>query len=414
MSIIKPFKAYRPKKGLEEKIASRPYDVLNSKEAKEEAKNNEYSFLHIVKSEIDLTEDINIYDLEVYKKASDNLQKLISEDSLIQEEKNALYIYAQKMGEHIQYGLVGCASIDDYAKNIIKIHEKTRQAKENDRIRHVDTTNANTGPVFLTYQANADIDQIINEFIKNKPEYDFISDDGIGHTLWVISDDKIIEKIVNIFKSNIPELYVADGHHRSKSAYEVGKKRRKVNPNHTGDEEYNGFLAVFFPHNQLKILDYNRVVKDLNGLSEKELLAKIDIKFILEPQKALYKPSQTHILSMYLKGQWYKLTVKEGIFDENDPVERLDISILQNNILSSLLGIHNPRTSERIDFVGGIRGLEELQRRVDNGEMVIAFALYPTSIEELMAIADADKIMPPKSTWFEPKLRSGLLIHTLD
>lgn len=414
MAIIKPFRGYRPAKEYAEKVASFPYDVLNSSEARVIAKDNPYSFLHVVKPEIDLDPDVNVYDDSVYNKGRENLEKLISENILVQDEKKCLYIYQQKMGNHIQLGLVAGASVEDYENDIIKKHEHTRAVKEKDRIRHVDVLNANAGPVFLTYRHQQKVDDIIADFtLKNSPVYDFVSSDGIGHTFWVVKEESVIFELEKLF-SQIDYLYVADGHHRSASAAIVGARRRSENRNHVGDEEYNYFLTVLFPDNQLKILDYNRVVKDLNNHSEDEFLALVKESFSIEKKGQAYSPGQKHQLAMYLKGKWFVLTPKEGTWDENDPVNKLDVAILYNNLLHPILAIGDLRTDERIDFVGGIRGLQELELRVDSGEMTVAFAMFPTSIEDLMGIADSGKVMPPKSTWFEPKLRSGLIVHMLE
>ena len=414
MSVIQPFKGLRPKKELAEKVASPPYDVLNSSEARQMAKDNPYSFLHIVKPEIDLPEGTDLYSKEVYEKGAENLHRLIDEGVLRQDDKPCFYVYRQIMGSHEQIGLVAGASVEEYKKNLIKKHELTRAEKEDDRVNHVNHLNAQTGPVFLTYKARPEIDAIINKIVQREPENDFTADDGIRHTLWVVDKDEEIKALQEAFAS-LDCLYVADGHHRSAAAARVYDMRKAANPSHSGNEEYNYFLTVIFPHNQMYIMDYNRVVKDLNGLSKEEFLQKIADKFTVEKLGAeAQKPQQKHTFAMYLDGEWYKLTAKEGIYDPNDPVGRLDVSILMDNILVPLLNIGDPRKDKRIDFVGGIRGLEELKRRVDSGEMAVAFALYPTSIEDLMAIADAGKIMPPKSTWFEPKLRSGLVTHLLD
>lgn len=414
MAIIKPFRGYRPAKEYAEKVASFPYDVVDSSEARVIAKDNPYSFLHVVKPEIDLDPDVNVYDDSVYNKGRENLAKLISEKILVRDDEKCLYIYQQKMGDHIQLGLVAGASVEDYEKDIIKKHEHTRAVKEKDRIRHVDVLNANTGPVFLTYRHQQKVDDVIADFTnKNTPVYNFVSSDGIGHTFWVVKEEAVLSELEKLF-SQIDYLYVADGHHRSASAAIVGARRRSENGNHIGDEEYNFFLAVLFPDNQLKILDYNRVVKDLNNHSQDEFLALVKDSFIIEKKAEAYSPGQKHQLAMYLKGQWFALTPKEGTWDENDPVNKLDVAILYNNLLQPILAIGDLRTDERIDFVGGIRGLQELERRVDNGEMTVAFAMFPTSIEDLMGIADSGKVMPPKSTWFEPKLRSGLIVHMLD
>jgi len=413
MAKIRAFKGFRPRKDMVEKVASPPYDVVNREEAKELAKGNKYSFLHVVRSEIDLPNDVNPYDEAVYKKAKENLDNLIAQNVLQKDSEPSLYLYQQQMGDHKQIGLVACASIDDYEKDIIKKHELTRADKEKDRINHVDTLNANTGPVFLTYPAVDTIDNLVVELIRKDPEYHFQTDDSVIHTFWKISDPQIIERIIKRF-AEIPTLYVADGHHRSASAYKVGKMRRDANHNHTGDEEYNFFLAVIFPDEQLKIMDYNRIVKDLNGLSKEEFLTRIKDKFELEeiPASQQYKPEQKHQIGMYLDKKWYKLTPREGTYEPDHPVKSLDVAILMDNLLSPILAIGDPRTDDRIDFVGGIRGLKELEKRVDKGEAV-AFAMYPTSVKDLMEIADSGAIMPPKSTWFEPKLKSGLIIHTL-
>lgn len=412
---IKGLKGIRPRKELADRIASQPYDVLNSAEARREAAGNPYSFLHVVKSEIDLPDGINPYDEKVYQKAAENLQAMRQKGWLIQDGQECLYVYRQIMGDHEQYGLVVDAAVDDYLIGKIKIHELTREVKEKDRINHVNYTNANTGPVFLTYHADEEIDEIVKKIVNAEPEYDFTAADGIRHTLWVVDNDVTITAIIRKFE-RIPHTYVADGHHRSKSAAMVGELRRKANPRHTGKEEYNWFLAVLFPHNQLKVIDYNRVVKDLNGLSEPEFLEKIAAKFTVTAvdSRESAKPPAANSFGMYLNRQWYRLQAKPGIFNPGDPVDSLDVSILTKNILQPVLGIGDLRTDERIDFVGGIRGLGELEKRVDSGEMAVAFALYPVSIEQLMAIADAGQIMPPKTTWFEPKLRSGLIIHSLE
>lgn len=413
MAVIRAFKGFRPVKEMVKEVASPPYDVVNSEEAREMVTGKPYSFLHVVKSEVDLPPEVDNYDEQVYLKAKENLDKLIKEKIMVEDERPSLYLYQQQMGDHIQTGILACASVEDYMNDVIKKHELTRAVKENDRIKHVDTLNANTGPVFLTYPAVPDIDKVVRELVKSEPEYDFEADDKIIHRLWVINDKHVTRFIENEF-AKIPVLYVADGHHRSASAAKVGAMRKAANRNHTGNEEYNFFLAVLFPHNQLQILDYNRVVKDLNGLSKEEFLQKVSERFDIEKiaDNSAYKPDYIHRFGMYLQGQWYKMTAREGTFDPNDPVRSLDVDILQNILLTPVLNITDPRKDERIDFVGGIRGLEELERRVNKGE-AIAFALYPTSVEELMSIADSGKIMPPKSTWFEPKLRSGLVVHFL-
>lgn len=414
MSIVKPFKALRPKKELAAHVASPPYDVLNSEEARELVKNNPDSFLHVNKPEIDLNRGIDPYDERVYKKGKDNLDRLRRKGILFQDAHPCFYIYRQIMGKHQQTGLVACASVDEYETGLIKKHELTRQEKENDRVKHIQFLKAQVGPVFLTYRQTLEIDEITDRVTREMPEYDFESDD-VKHTFWVVNNEQTIAQIRQAF-SHVGALYVADGHHRSAAALRIRDLKKSANPNHTGKEEYNYFLTVIFPHNQMQILDYNRVVKDLNNLSKAEFLNRIEKKFdILKPAvKEAIKPKETHLFTMYLEHQWYELRAKAGTFDENDPVKRLDVSILQENLLSSILNIVDPRKDKRIDFVGGIRGLRELEKRVDTGGWSVAFALYPTSIAELLAIADAGKIMPPKSTWFEPKLKSGLFIHLLD
>ncbi len=414
MAIIKPFKGLRPKPEFAEKVASPPYDVLNTEEARAMAKDNPYSFLHINKPEIDLPVGTNLYDDAVYAKGRENLERFIKEGIFIQDEKPCFYVYRQIMGNHQQIGLVAGASVEDYENNVIKKHELTRAEKEEDRVKHVDTLNAQTGPVFLTYKASDEVDRLMEKITQRPPVYDFTADDGIRHTFWVVDDENEIKQLQDLF-AQMDCLYVADGHHRSAAAMRVKQMRQKQNPHHTGEEEYNYFLTVIFPHNQMYIMDYNRVVKDLNGLSKEAFLEKVREKFEVEKLgTTAEKPKAKHEFVMYLDGEWYRLKAKPGTFDPNDPVDQLDVSILMNNLLAPILGIGDPRKDKRIDFVGGIRGLEELKRRVDSGEMQVAFALYPTSIEDLMAIADAGKIMPPKSTWFEPKLRSGLIIHLLD
>lgn len=413
MAVFRPFKAYRPKPELAAEVAAKPYDVLSSEEAREEAKGHPLSFLHVGKPEIDLDPSIDIYDPRVYEKGKENLQRLIRDGVLIEDPEPYYYIYAQTMFDRTQYGLVGCASVDDYWNDVILKHEKTRKDKEEDRCQHVRVTNAHTGPIFLTYRDNPEIDAIVNKYIEDKPNTDIITTDGIRHQVWIIPDKNDIQKIREIL-AGVPKFYVADGHHRSAAAAIVGRERQQANPNHTGEEEYNFFLAVLFPASHLHIMDYNRVVKDLNGLSKEEFLAKLEELFVINKQETQFSPKRKGQIGMYLDGQWYSLDAKEHLFHPDDPVENLDVSILQQHVLAPILGIDDPRTSKRIDFVGGIRGLGELERRVNSGEMAVAFSMYPTSIEELMAIADAGKIMPPKSTWFEPKLRDGLFVHFLD
>jgi uncharacterized protein (DUF1015 family) len=412
MAILHPFKGYRPTKELCSEVAALPYDVMNSSEAREMVKDSPYSFLHVDRAEVDLPVGTNIYSPEVYAKAASNLNKMIDEGIYIQDSKPVLYVYRLTMNGRSQTGLVGCSSIDEYISGKIKKHELTRADKEQDRINHVDSCNANTGPIFLTYRAYDKIDEVIAQVTTAAPEYDFVSDDEVRHTVWLIDDDKTIAELVELFKK-VDSLYIADGHHRNASAVKVGLKRREETPSYTGDEEFNFYLSVLFPDNQLHIMDYNRVVKDLNGLSSKEFTEELAKKFDITKSATAVKPDKAHTFGMYLDGEWYTLTAHSNIIS-NDAVDGLDVSILQNEVLSPILGIGDPRTDKRIDFVGGIRGLEELERRVDSGEMSLAFSMYPTSMNELMAIADSNKIMPPKSTWFEPKLRSGIFVHKLN
>ncbi|MCD4828508.1 MAG: DUF1015 family protein [Candidatus Cloacimonetes bacterium] len=412
MAIVRPFKGLRPVTEHVKDVASPPYDVLNSAEARKMAEDKPYTFLHVIKPEIDLPVGADLYDDAVYAKGRENLERLIRDQIMVQDDKPCFYLYQQSMGYHNQVGLVCCASIEDYENDVIRKHEHTRRDKENDRIRHVDTLNANTGPVFLTYRANAEMNDLAAKYMERKPLYDFVSEDGIWHTLWSITDEALIKRIENLFAA-IPVLYVADGHHRSASGTKVGQRRREANPNHTGDEEYNSFLSVIFPHDQMYIMDYNRVVKDLCGMNEQAFLDRVKNSFDVKPVGYAFAPEHLHEFGMYLGGRWYKLTAKPSSFPQNDPVASLDVAILQNNLLSPILDIGDPRKDKRIDFVGGIRGLDELERRVNEGEAV-AFSMFPTSIEQLMAIADAGEVMPPKSTWFEPKLRSGILVHLLD
>ena len=415
MAIIKAFKGLRPPADIVEQLASRPYDVLNSDEARQEAKGNPYSLLHIIKPEIDLDPKVDVHAPEVYEKARENFLGFQDNKWLVDDEEDYLYIYGQTMWNKTQYGLVGCAAVEDYLDNVIKKHELTRPDKEEDRMKHVRINNANVEPVFFSYPAHQELDGLIKDFVKtNIPEYDFVSADGIGHHFWVIKDRALITKIIGIFDT-IPATYVADGHHRTAAAALVGKETRDNNPNHTGNEEYNYFLAVHFPDDQLTIIDYNRVVKDLNGMSKEEFMVRLEKGFTLKDMGTdIYKPDTLHNFGMYLDGHWYSLSAKEGTYDDNDPIGVLDVTILSNLVLDPMLDIKDLRTSKRIDFVGGIRGLEELSKRVDSGEMKVAFALYPVSMKQLINIADSGNIMPPKTTWFEPKLRSGLVIHKLD
>ena len=416
MAIVKPFKGLRPPKDIVKQLASRPYDVLNSKEARIEAAGNPYSLLHVTKAEIDLPEGTDEHSQAVYDKVVENFNMFKKNGWLVKEDTEKFYIYAQTMDGRTQYGIVGCTHIDDYLNNIIKKHELTRKDKEEDRMIHVRITNANVEPVFFSYPANKNIDAIVENIVKNQaPEYDFVADDGFGHHFWVINDPATNKRIAEIFKNEIPYLYVADGHHRTAAAALVGSEKRRNNPNHTGNEEYNYFMAVIFPDNQLKIIDYNRVVKDLNGHSVEEFKNMLNDAFVVEKMgKDIYTPSKLHEFSMYLEGEWYKMTAKPGTFNDNDPIGVLDVTILSNLVLDKILGIKDLRTDKRIDFVGGIRGLGELKRRVDSGEMKVAFALYPVSMKQLIDIADSGNIMPPKTTWFEPKLRSGLVVHELE
>lgn len=409
---VKPFAALRPPKAYAKEVASRPYDVLNSQEAKAEA--TEKSLLHIIKPEIDFDPIIDEHSQQAYDKAMENFRKWQEKGWLVQDKKENYYVYAQTMEGRTQYGLVLCAYVEDYMTGKIKKHELTRKDKEEDRMIHVRNQNANIEPVFFAYPDNAEINKIVADVIKGEPEYDFVADDGFGHHFWVIDDEKTIERITSIFAA-IPAFYVADGHHRTAAAALVGEEKKRNNPNHTGNEEYNYFMAVAFPESHLKIIDYNRVVKDLNGLTPEEFLAKLSEDFIIEKKgKEIYTPSGLHNFSLYMGGEWYSMQAKEGRYDDADPIGVLDVTILSNLVFDKLLDIKDLRTSKRIDFVGGIRGLGELKRRVDSGEMVAAFALYPVSMKQLIDIADTGNIMPPKTTWFEPKLRSGLTIHKLD
>ena len=414
MAVIKPFKGIRPPKALVEEVASRPYDVLNSAEARAEAGDNEKSLYHIIKPEINFPEGTDEHDPCVYESAAEHFQMFQDKGWLVQDEKENYYVYAQTMNGKTQYGLVVGAYVPDYMKGVIKKHELTRRDKEEDRMKHVRVNNANIEPVFFAYPDNAELDAIVAKYTAGTPEYDFIAPgDGFGHTVWVIDQQEDIDAITKAFAA-MPALYIADGHHRSAAAALVGAEKAQQNPNHKGDEEYNYFMAVCFPANQLTIIDYNRVVKDLNGLTPEEFLAAVGKNFIVEEKGAdIYKPNALHNFSLYLEGKWYSLTAKEGTYDDNDPIGVLDVTISSNLILDEILGIKDLRSDKRIDFVGGIRGLGELKKRVDSGEMKVALALYPVSMKQLMDIADTGNIMPPKTTWFEPKLRSGLIIHKL-
>ncbi|MFW5757587.1 MAG: DUF1015 domain-containing protein [Bacteroidota bacterium] len=414
MAIFKPFKGFRPPKDIAKQLASRPYDVINSEEARLEVKNNPYSFLRVVKPEVELDPDMDIYHPKVYQKAKENLQKFIGNGWLKQDQSKNFYLYAQSWRGKKQFGIVGCAGVQDYIDGVIKKHELTRPDKEEDRMKHVRATNANAEPVFFSYHAVKEIDQIVEKIISDPPEYDFAADDGVEHQFWVIDSDHIVQKLEDLFQ-RVPAFYVADGHHRTAAAALVGNEKKNQNPNHSDDEEYNFFMAVLFPHNQLTIIDYNRVVKDLNGLTSEDFLSKLKKIFVVEEiGTQQYKPGKIHEFSMYLDSKWYKLTALPHTYNNSDPIGVLDVTVLSKNVLDNILGIKNLRTDKRIDFVGGIRGLDELEKRVDSGEMRVAFALYPVSMEQLINIANTGNIMPPKTTWFEPKLRSGLVVHSLD
>lgn len=414
MAKVKPFRGLRPPKQFVEQVASKPYDVLSSEEARAEAEGNEKSLYHIIKPEIDFESGTGEHEQKVYDKAVENFQKFQREGWLVQDEKEQYYLYAQTMDGRIQYGLVVGASVDDYLTGKIKKHELTRKEKEVDRMHHIEINNANIEPVFLSFPTNEVLERVIAQTAKTQPEYDFVSEDGIGHTLWCISDDAVINEITEAF-AKIPYLYIADGHHRTAAAAHVGEEKAKADPNHTGKEEYNYLLAVCFPESHLKVMDYNRVVKDLNGLTDEEFLQKVGEKFVVEDKGTeIYRPAALHNFSLYLGGKWYSLTAKEGTYNDNDPIGVLDVKISSDYILRDILNIVDLRTDKRIDFVGGIRGLGELKDRVDSGEMKMALALYPVTMRQIIDIADSGNIMPPKATWFEPKLRSGLIIHKLD
>jgi uncharacterized protein (DUF1015 family) len=414
MAVIKPFKGIRPPQALVEEVASRPYDVLNSEEARTEAAGNEKSLYHIIKPEIDFPVGTDEHDPRVYEKAAQNFQKFQDKGWLVQDKKENYYVYAQTMNGHTQYGLVVGAYVPDYLNGVIKKHELTRRDKEEDRMKHVRVNNANIEPVFFAYPDNEKVNAIVAKYTAQKPEYDFIAPgDGFGHTFWIIDDEADIQAITAEF-AKMPAMYIADGHHRSAAAALVGAEKAKQNPHHRGDEEYNYFMAVCFPASQLTIIDYNRVVKDLNGLTPAEFLDALRPHFTVEEKGTEeYRPKALHNFSLYLAGKWYSLTAKPGTYDDADPIGVLDVTISSRLILDDILGIKDLRSDKRIDFVGGIRGLGELKRRVDSGEMKVALALYPVSMKQLMDIADTGNIMPPKTTWFEPKLRSGLVIHKL-
>lgn len=411
---IKPFKGIRPPKDVVEQVQSRPYDVLNSEEARAEAQGNEKSLYHIIKPEIDFPVGTDEHDPKVYEKAAENFKTFQDKGWLVQDDKEQYYIYAQTMDGKTQYGLVVCAYVEDYMTGKIKKHELTRRDKEEDRMKHVRVNNANIEPVFFAYPENGEIDALVAKYTAGQPEYDFTAAlDGFRHTFWVINDEADIRRISELFAA-MPAMYIADGHHRSAAAALVGAEKAQQNPNHRGDEEYNYFMAVCFPANQLTIIDYNRVVKDLNGLSDEAFLDRLSKHFTVEKKgPEIFKPTRLHEFSLYLSGNWYSLTAKPGTYDDNDPIGVLDVTISSNLILDEILGIKDLRSDKRIDFVGGIRGLGELKKRVDSGEMKVALALYPVSMKQLIDIADTGNIMPPKTTWFEPKLRSGLVIHKL-
>lgn len=414
MAVIKPFRGIRPPKEFVEQVASRPYDVLNSEEARTEAEGNEKSLYHIIRPEIDFPVGTDEHDERVYKKAAENFQMFQDKGWLVQDEKPCYYVYAQTMNGKTQYGLVVGAYVPDYMNGVIKKHELTRRDKEEDRMKHVRVNNANIEPVFFAYPDDKELDMLVAKYTSRQPEYDFIAPgDGFGHTFWVIDEEKDIEAITEKFKA-MPALYIADGHHRSAAAALVGAEKAQQNPDHKGDEEYNYFMAVCFPASQLTIIDYNRVVKDLNGLTVEAFIDKLNENFeVVNKGTAIYKPVALHNFGLYVGGNWYSLTAKPGTYDDQDPIGVLDVTISSNLILDQILGIKDLRSDKRIDFVGGIRGLGELQKRVDSGEMKMALALYPVSMKQLMDIADTGNIMPPKTTWFEPKLRSGLIIHKL-
>lgn len=414
MAKIKPFKGIRPPKDLVTQVASRPYDVLNSEEARKEAEGNEKSLYHIIKPEIDFEPGTDEHDPKVYDKAVENFNMFQNKGWLVQDDQEHYYIYAQTMNGRTQYGFVVAANVEDYMEGRIKKHELTRRDKEEDRMKHVRINNANIEPVFFAFPDNEELENIIKNVTSQTPEYDFIAEDGFGHHFWVIKDNTTITKITDLF-AQMPSLYIADGHHRSAAAALVGNEKALANPNHTGKEEYNYFLAVAFPASHLRIIDYNRVVKDLNGLSQEAFLNKLNANFDIEEKgEEIYTPEKLHNFSLYLGGKWYSLTAKEGTYNDNDPIGVLDVTISSDLILRDILNIQDLRSDKRIDFVGGIRGLGELKKRVDSGEMAMALALYPVSMKQLIDIADTGNIMPPKTTWFEPKLRSGLVIHKLE
>jgi uncharacterized protein (DUF1015 family) len=412
MALIKPFRALRPQKKIVQQVAAPPYDVMSVAEARSMAEGNPFNFLHISRPEIDLPVEVDPHDESVYRKGQENLAAFIGGKTLIQDQEEHYYIYRQKMGSVVQTGLVACASVDDYQSGLIKKHELTRADKEEDRVRHIDCLDANDEPVFYVYRNSARINKLMARLTASEPLYDFTTEDSVVHTVWAVTDSDLIHQVSNEF-AGIETLYVADGHHRSAAASRVRELRKSVNTDHTGSEEYNFFLTVIFPDNEMNVMAYNRAIKDLNGHSIVEFITLVGNKFDITPVSASFTPARRHDFGMYLKGKWYSLTPRHDLFDEADAVGRLDVSILQDHLLSPILGVRNPRTDQRIHFVGGIRGTEELVKLVDSGEFQVSFSLYPTSIDELMSLADAGKIMPPKSTWFEPKLLSGLFLHRL-
>lgn len=413
MSLIRPFKGLRPKKEFAEKVAAPPYDVLNAREALERAEGKPWSFLHISRPEIDLLDGVNPYDDAVYKKGLENFTRMQKEGVLAQDPEPYYYLYRLNMGEHEQTGLVAAASVEAYDQGRIKKHEFTRPDKEDDRVKQIDTLNAQTGPVFLTYRHVDELDQLLESQATGEPEYDVTADDRVRHRIWLIKDQGICQKITGLFEQR-ENLYVADGHHRSAAASRVAAKRKQENEQHTGDEAYNYFLTVIFPDNQMKILDYNRVVKDLNKHSKESFLDAVARSFACKEEPTEVRPATHGEYGMYLEGKWYRLKARSDLLDEQDPVKQLDVSLLADHLIEPVLGISDPRRDKRIDFVGGIRGLGELKKRVDSGEMAVAFALFPTSLDDLMAVADVNDVMPPKSTWFEPKLADGLVSHLLN
>jgi uncharacterized protein (DUF1015 family) len=412
MAIIRAFRGLRPPDEIAEEVAARPYDVLNSAEARMEAEGNPRSFLRITRSEIDLPEGTDLYSDAVYDKARENLVEFVKQGWLQRDEENCLYVYRQIMGTHAQVGLVACSSIQDYFDDVIKKHEFTRPVKEKDRIRHMKTLRAHPGPVFMTYPEVDEIDQLIDEVLADDPEIDFAADDNVRHTIWVIRERSTIRDLVRLFRDRVPATYIADGHHRAASSAKVGKELMDSNSNHTGEEEYNFFLSVLFPADQLSIIDYNRVIKDTNGLSSEELLQKLAEKFDIAAVEEAYRPEYPHSFGLYMDGQWFRMDARLEILNDSDPIGVLDISVLSENVIDPILGIKDQRTDDRIDFVGGIRGMAELERRVDSGEMAMAFSIYPVTIRQLIDVSESGEVMPPKSTWFEPKLRSGLIVHS--